>query len=53
MVAPPLEDVVSKNVQKRIRKESKYVRLYLVRYRNRPADEDEWLEEKDIPDAEK
>ena len=36
-----------------IRKNNKDVRLYLVRYRNRPADEDEWLQEEDIPDAQK
>ena len=58
VVAPPLENVVDKIVHKilkhkMVRKNNKDVRLYLVRYRNRPADEDEWLQEEDIPDAQK
>ena len=58
VVTPPLENVVDKIFHKilkhkMIRKNNKDVRLYLVRYRNRPADEDEWLQEEDIPDAQK
>ena len=52
VVIPHLEDFVNKNVHK-ILKHNKDVRIYLVRYRHKPADEDEWLEDKDIPDSQK
>ena len=30
-------------------KNNKEVRQYLVRYKGKPADEDEWLEDKEVP----
>ena len=58
IVTPALTDVVNKVAHKilkhkMIRKVNEDVRLYLVRYTNRPADGDDWLEEEDIPDAQK
>ena len=37
--------------EKRIREKGKDVKLYLVRYKNMPADQDEWLPESNIPDG--
>ena len=37
--------------EKRIRVDNKDMKMYLARYKNLGADHDEWLLEKDIPDA--
>ena len=43
------DKVVWKILKQRIMKEdNKEIRQYLIRYKNRPADEDEWLNEPDI-----
>ena len=57
VVVPPVEpETTNKKVhkilrEKRIRVENQDMRMYLARYKNLGADHDEWLLEKDIPDA--
>ena len=46
------EDVNKTLKEEIIRKEVKDVRLYLVRFKNKSADNDLWLETKDIKDSE-
>ena len=56
VVIPPFEDTtepktISKILKSKMtRVNNKDMRLYLVRYKNRSADEDKWLSEKEIPD---
>lgn len=52
---PPLDPESEKKIEKVLktkitRLNNKDVRFYLVRYRQRPADEDRWLKEDEIPD---
>jgi hypothetical protein len=57
VVIPPMEEnpkskVISKILrEKRIRVDNRDVRMFLARYKNMSADKDEWLLEKDIPEA--
>ena len=56
-IVPPVEqDATVKVIQKilrekRVRINNKDVRMYLARYKNLSADHDQWLQEKDIPEA--
>ena len=56
VVVPPFDKdaplVIHKILKEKIvRIQNKDTRLYLVRYKNQPADKDKWLQEKEIPEA--
>ena len=58
VVIPPLEPGEDKKIlkvlqEKIVRIRNKDTRLYLVRYKGRPSDEDKWLPENDIPESQK
>ena len=57
-ITPPLENNPERKISKvldsrMIRKNGKDIREFLCRFKNRPADEDEWRAPPDIPDADK
>ena len=57
-ITPPLESNPEKKINKildsrMIRKNCKDIRELLCRFKNRPADEDEWRAPPDIPDSDK
>jgi hypothetical protein len=57
VVIPPLEQTPKSKViqkilrEKRLRVDNRDVKMYLARYKSFGADQDEWLLEKDIPEA--